>query len=268
VTSSTFDKHLTPPKHTSQAAYSLRALGRNNLPEQFVVQGVRYELERTIKHDFWAVTGFYQDANGRRVVLKMGRVNDFAGFPFEWIGKRLCRREVRFYKALQDLPNIPALVGTVGKTGFVHDYIPGAPLDKSRQVPDGFFAELQQLIKTIHGRNMAYVDTNKPQNILQGDDGRPYLIDFQISWDLHEMGNNFITRWWLRRLQQEDIYHILKHKRRFRPDETTPEEFAAAKRQSIWIKIHRIISKPYFLIRRRTFKRLRKSGQLLPEGSK
>jgi hypothetical protein len=48
----------------------------------------------------------------------------------------------------------------------------------------------------------------------------------------------------------------------------TDEERTAAKRVSWFIRTHRFITKPYFLIRRRTFKRLRESGQLAPEGSK
>ena len=98
---------------------------------------------------------------------------------------------------------------------------------------------------------------NKSPNILVGDDGRPYLIDFQISGDLHEWGDTFITRWLLARLQREDHYHLLKHKRRLRPDELTAQERLAAARRSLLIRLHRVISKPYFLIRRSLFKRLR-----------
>ena len=48
----------------------------------------------------------------------------------------------------------------------------------------------------------------------------------------------------------------------------TEEEKVRAKQVSLPIKIHRFVTKPYFLIRRRTFKRLRDTGQLAPEGSK
>ncbi len=251
-----------------QLAYSLRALGREDLPNVIQVAGKTYTREKTIKHDFFAATGFYLGPDGERVVLKMGRTHEYAGLPLIIIGRWLCRREMRFYNKLADLPNIPAVIGKVGETGFVHAYVEGEPLSKHRGVPDGFFAQLQQLIVDLHRRNIAYVDTNKPENVLQGDDGRPHLIDFQISWDLHELGNNFLNRAWLKRLQREDLYHILKHKRRLRPDELTPEELVIANHKSWFIKLHRFVTKPYFLIRRRTFKRLRDSGRLLPEGSK
>jgi RIO-like serine/threonine protein kinase len=253
---------------TPRPIYSLRALGKRDLPPQIEIGGKRYIHLKTHKHDFWAVTGFYEDEHDERVVLKMGRVDPFAGLPLKWIGRWLCRREVRFYKALSDLGNVPEFLGFFEETGFVHRYTPGRPLEKGKPVPDGYFAQLQDLMREIHRRNIAYVDANKPENILLGDDGRPHLIDFQISWDLHELGNWWLNRLWLRRLQHEDLYHILKHKRRMRPDEMTPEEQQAAQKRSLFIRIHRFVTKPYFVIRRALFKKLRESGRILPEGSK
>jgi len=48
----------------------------------------------------------------------------------------------------------------------------------------------------------------------------------------------------------------------------TPSETDAATRRSALIRLHRFVFKPYFAIRRRTFKRLRETGRLMPEGSK
>lgn len=247
---------------------ALRALGKRDLPQYFTLNHVSYRHEKTIKHDFFAATGFYLSQAGERVVLKVGRTQEYAGVPLQWLGRWLCNREMRFYSNCQDLPNVPKLLGKVGPTGLVHAYVEGQPLSKHRLIPDRLFDELFALLETLHARNIAYVDTNKPQNILQGDDGRPYLIDFQISFDLKDFGDNFLTRAILRRLQKEDRYHILKHKRKLRPDLLTEQEKAAAGKVSWFIKAHRFITKPYFLIRRRTFKRLRESGQLAPEGSK
>jgi RIO-like serine/threonine protein kinase len=210
--------------------YSMRALGKSGLPETFTISGITYRLYRTIKHDFVAATGFYRDDAGRMVVLKMGRTQEFAGFPLQWLGQWLCRREARFYRKLADTANIPQVVGFVGQTGFVHEYVEGQPLSKERPVPDGFFLQLQELLHELHRRNIAYVDTNKPENILQGDDGRPHLIDFQISLDLETVGNWPLGRWLLKRFQDEDLYHILKHKRRLRKDELTPQDVQAPAR--------------------------------------
>lgn len=252
----------------SRIVHSMRALGKRDLPPTFTIGGTTYRHELTVKHDFWAVTGFYLSDTGERVVLKMSRVEEFAGMPLLWIGKWLCARERRFYTRLGDLPNVPRLLGMVGQTGFVHAFVEGKPLSKDRPIPNGFFKQLVDLLDELHRRNIAYVDTNKPENILLGSDGRPHLIDFQISYDMHELGNWWLNRRVLRLLQREDGYHILKHKRKLRPDEMSPSELEAADRVSWPIRLHRFVTRPYFLLRRRTFKRLRDTGQLLPDGSK
>jgi hypothetical protein len=126
---------------------------------------------------------------------------------------------------------------------------------------------LQRLIGELHRRGIAYVDTNKTSNILLGDDGKPHLIDFQISFDLQEIGDHFFSRWLLRRFQSADRYHVLKHKVRMRRDEASDEEIAAVGRRHWLIRLHRCVADPYKKFRRRTFKRLRASGRLLPTGS-
>jgi hypothetical protein len=259
---------IAKPARSERAAWSMRALGKKGLPPTFVIDGVTFSLTQTIKHDFFAATGFYADTAGRKAVLKMGRTEEYSGIALRWLGRWLCQRELRFYRLLADLPNVPAVLGEVGDTGFVHAFVEGNPLSKDRPIPDGFFAKLQELMAELHRRRVAYVDTNKPQNILLGDDGLPHLIDFQISYDLHDLGDWPWSRWLLRRFQRADLYHILKHKRKLRRDEITPQELEIAERKSWPIRLHRFIFKPYFLFRRRTFKRLRETGRLLPEGSK
>lgn len=262
------DPAPSPVESPERIVYSMRALGKRDLPPTIHLGGVTYRHLKTIKHDFWAATGFYIDDAGRRVVLKMSRMEEFAGVPLIYVGRWLRRREIRFYEKLGDLPNVPPLLGIIGPTGFVHDYIPGQPLSRNRAVPDRFFDELVDLLQELHRRDVAYVDTNKPENILVGEDGRPHLIDFQISYDLHEIGDWILNRKFLELLQREDMYHILKHKKRLRPDLMTDDELHGAERQSWLIRLHRVVTRPYFQLRRRILKRLRDAGRLLPEGSK
>jgi RIO-like serine/threonine protein kinase len=248
----------------------MRALGRDDPPLTFFLDGACWRRTRVVKHDFWAATAFYEstETRGRRAVAKINRLEPFWGIGLSWIGRFLCRREVRFYAALRDVPNVPGLLGRIGETGFVHAYVEGRPLQRDLPVPDRFFDALFALFAEVHRRGVAYVDANKPQNIIVGDDGQPHLIDFQISYDLHELGNTALNRALLKRFQDADIYHLLKHKRRLRPDQLTPEEQARSQRRGWLTRIHRFIGKPYFFVRRRVMRRLRESGQLLPEGSK
>ena len=271
------ERHPSPSERgrgVPGVAYAMRALGRHDLPVSLSIQGKIYRHVKTVKHDFYAATGFYDDEHGKRVVLKMGRTNDVLGFSGVFLGRFSRSRETRFYSKVTDIDNVPRVLGRVGVTGFVHEFVPGRPLGekdahgKYLPVPDAFFDELIALLRKLHRRQIAYVDTNKPQNILLGDDGRPHLIDFQISYDMFEFGNNWLNRRILERLKQEDFYHVLKHKRRLRPDLMTTEEHETATRKSWAIRLHRFLFAPYFKFRRRTFRRLRETGQLLPEGSK
>ena len=55
--------------------------------------------------------------------------------------------------------------------------------------------------------------------------------------------------WWLNRrvlayLQREDLYHVLKHKRRLRKDEMTKAELEQAGRKSALLRLHRFLRQP------------------------
>jgi hypothetical protein len=154
------------------------------------------------------------------------------------------------------------LLGALGETGFMHAFVPGHPLGRRESVGDAFFDELFALVRALHARHIAYVDLNKRQNILVGDDGRPYLIDFQISLLLPPAGWQRwrLARWLLARFQQADCYHCLKHKRRLRPDQLTADEQRAVARLSPWIRLHRWIARPLTRFRRRTLRHLQ-AGQ-------
>jgi hypothetical protein len=255
------------PADALRTAHAMRALGARGLPREIAVGGRSYRLIRDVKHDFFAATGFYEADNGDRVVLKASRNTDFLGIPLAWLGRWLRNREMRFYARLRDLPNIPNVLAAADDTSFVLEFVAGQPLKTGLPVPDGFFDRLRELLDEIHRRGIAYVDMNKKANIIIGPNGAPHLVDFQISWDLCELGDNALNRRILKRLQQEDIYHINKHQSRLRPDEMTPQQMAASQRQSVLIRLHRTAMKPWFGLRRRTWQRLRQTGRLLPEGS-
>lgn len=222
----------------------------------------------TFKHDFFAATGMYR-CGDRVGVLKMGRITDVFTVPTRWIGRFLARREAHMYEQLDGTAGIPRWIGRVSDTGILHEFVPGHPLGRDERVSDTFFTELLDLVALIHARDMAYVDLNKRQNIIVGDDGRPYLIDFQISLHLPAVGWKKLppVRWLLGRFQSADWYHCLKHKRRVRPDLLTDAERSEVEQLSPWIKLHRFIARPLTQLRRRTLKRLSESETVTVVGS-
>jgi hypothetical protein len=256
----------------AQVIWWMHALGRDGLPPRLSAGGVDYALEKTVKHDFWAGTGFYRIVNGpdagRLAVAKINRrLPAFGILPLRWIGRWLKHREVRAYTTLQDLPNIPKLLGDATDTGFLHAFAEGEPLKKGAAVPDAFFDELMALIHELNRRGIAYVDTNKPENIILGTDGRPHLIDFQISFDANAWWPRALGRQLLKPFYRSDVYHVLKQKRRFRPDQLTADELTRLEQRSLAVRVHRALTKPYFLVRRPIMRWLERSGRVGETGS-
>ena len=223
------------------------ACGRTELPQQINCEGKQWLLETVFKHDFFACTGRYLcEQTQERIVLKISRLQSFFGIPCAWFGRFLRKREVRILKQLEDIDQFPKIIKPYGRNGVIYHYIEGKTLDEKPSVPDDFFDQLRALLKTIHRRNICYMDLNKRGNILVGQDSRPYVIDFQISLFLPAKWCN-----WLRNaFQKEDLYHLLKHKRKLRPDLLTEQEHTHVKKPSFLIRLHRIIVRPFQKARR------------------
>ena len=229
----------------------LRALGSRELPSEIVINERKLSHISTFKHDFFAATAAYGE-HTPRFVLKIGRETRLFGLPSRWIGLFLTRREMRMLGRVQGVAGIPRLTGIWRETGLVREFIPGRPLPKGRLPNDSFFPRLAAILDEIHARDMAYVDLEKRENILLGEDGRPYLIDFQISWHLprNRGGDTWIARKILGVLQSADRYHLLKHWRRARPDQLDAGKLAESRRAPFWIAWHRMLFRPLTVARR------------------
>ena len=230
----------------SRLQHNLFACGQTGLPEVITCNGDQWHHQTTFKHDFFACTGLYVNpCTQQKCVLKLSRIHSFFGFPLSWLGRFLRNREHKIIRQLHDLDQVPKVISPFGRHGLVYDFIEGQSLDEKPAIPDDYFDQLSQLLIEMHKRNVCYMDMNKRGNIL-GNNGRPYLIDFQISLLLSGKWCGFLRR----RFQKEDIYHLLKHKRRCRPDLMEPEEMARSRRISVLIRIHRMIGVPFREIRR------------------
>ncbi|HRX83672.1 MAG TPA: hypothetical protein P5572_01490 [Phycisphaerae bacterium] len=243
----------------------LLARGRNPLPADVDMPGGPYRFVRVFKHDFFAATALYA-SDSAKIVLKLGRRASLFGLPLGWIGRWHARHETRLYRELADLPAVPEFIGMYGRDGFAHRYVEGHPLAKGERVADDFFPRLQGALETMHTRGVAYVDLEKCENVLVGDDGAPYLIDFQIAWHWpwRRGGNLFPFGWIRRRLQRADLYHMKKLQRRTRPDQLDAEELAATYRKPWYVRVHGTLTRPFTLMRRWVLNRIdpeRKRGE-------
>lgn len=221
------------------------------MPDSVSLNNETFNHLQTFKHDFFAATGLYEGPSGK-VVVKIGRQAWAFVIPLKFIGKFLARRESRLLRAVAGLEGIPVCLGEVLGTGLVRRFVEGAPVAKNDSLDNDFFPRLSSLLDQIHKRNMAYVDLEKRENILRGEDGRPYLIDFQISYKVEGwLGKSWPAKWMLGILQRSDRYHLMKHWRRLRPDQLDEATLAACDKPPFWIAGHRLIFRPITLLRRR-----------------
>lgn len=245
----------------AQLNNDMYACGRKGLPDAIFCCHQTWQLENVFKHDFFACTGLYvcRDTH-QRCVLKMSRLQSFIGIPTAWIGRFLRNRELNIIKKLDGIDQVPKLLTTFGRNGLIYQYIEGQSLDERPVLANNFFFMLGQLLEKIHDRNVCYMDLNKRGNILVGKDGRPYLIDFQISLLLPGKSCSRLRQ----HLQKEDYYHLLKHKRRFRPELLRENEWEKSRKTSRLIKLHRFIGNPFRSLRRGILRFLYRKQILTP----
>lgn len=248
-------------------ANDLYACGKGGLPREIEVLDRTFYLRSVFKHDFFAVTALYEDSaggGGEKVVLKINRVESFLGIPLAWLGRRLCNREKHMLEMLGDVSNVPKVVGSYGSNGFVYRYIEGCSLDVRPELPERFFDELIDLLGEVHGKGIVYMDMNKRGNILLGDDGHPYMIDFQISQCLQErwFGFGWLLKRVQRSLEREDYYHLCKHKRKLQRHLISAEEFSISKHPSWKIRLHRSYARPLIRARRAFLRKMYEKGLL------
>ncbi len=230
---------------------SLTALGRRSLPEKIKVTGREYVLREVFKNDFFAITAMYEGEAGK-VILKVHRQASFLYIPLGWVGRLLAVHEQACFERLVDVEGVPRFLERWGRSGVVREYIEGHAMRKGEHVPDDFHERLGNPIGAMHERGMAYVDLEKCENVLVGDDGHPHLFDFQISWYLpSRWGGELLAFRMVREcLQRADRYHLLKLHRRTRLDQLSPETVADSYRKPWHVRVFGALSNPWKRIRR------------------
>jgi hypothetical protein len=234
-----------------------RALGREDPPLTVEVRGQSYQRVDILKHDSWAATAVYQGAD-KKIVCKFNRQRAVFGLSLRWLGRLLARHEAGILHRLQDLSHLPRWSGPVRVAGRVlpyavaHDYLPGHPLGRGERVCAEFFPKLLELLHQVHQRRMAYIDLHKRENILVGEDGQPYLLDFQISFVLSARWarDGGLGQALLQLLQRADEYHLQKHIAEH--EGGCDRSWMSLSDTRPWfIRCHRWIGRPFRWLRRR-----------------
>ena len=207
----------------------------------------------TLKDDAFARTELVEK-DGRKYLYKISRLQLIRGLQLRWAMKRLTAREVRIHKLLDAVHGVPKLVRRVDDTSFLREFVEGRTLDRKPPfMREDFFDEFVDIVRGIHARGVAFVDLAKKENVVVTTEGRPFLIDFQVSISMSR-GRGPISFLWnrlVRLMQASDVYHVYKHKRHVRPDLLREHEKQCARRPWFGSAYMCIVRIPYHLVKRR-----------------
>ncbi len=245
------------------------ACGNEPLPGRIRCLDGEYTLDRILKHDFMAATAVYRAVDpqaGRpgKLVYKLNRRMHFCLVPLGWLGRLVTHNEIRNLRRCEGIREVPQVLARLHPNVYVCEYIEGKNLGEKPDLPDDYFENVLAAVRRIHARNLIHFDLHKPGNLLVGDDGRPHIIDFQISMHFGDrlLLSRRLSSAVRRRLQAYDIYHVCKHKRRLQPHLLTEDETRLSRNRSLPLRMHRALANPLRRVRRACLRYLHAKGIL------
>ncbi len=160
--------------------------------------------------------------------------------PLGWIARHLLAREARALAVLEELDGIPGLIRS-DKSTLDRSYVDGVPMQEGRPGNIDYFHAAARIVRRMHRLGVVHNDLAKEPNFLLTSDGKPAIVDFQLSWFTQRRGPLFLT------LAREDIRHLLKHKRTYCPDRLTCREKSILGNPSMLSKCWMMTGKPVYL---------------------
>ena len=160
-----------------------------------------------------------------------------------FFARRLLAREARALAALAEVPaladRVPRLLHR-SRDELVRSFLDGRPMQEARPADAAYFSAARRLLVALHRAGVTHNDDAKEPNWLVTPSGDPALVDFQLAGLSRHRGKLF------RVLAREDLRHLLKHKRTYRPEALTPRERALLARPSGGARFLRTLAKPVY----------------------
>jgi RIO-like serine/threonine protein kinase len=166
------------------------------------------------------------EEKGNEAVVKDFSVNSFIFRNLA--GRFLTWREKKAYRKLKGMQGIPVLYGAMKGPALVMEKIHGKSLNTAHQaggIPQEFYAALVSLLDAIHNAGLAHCDLKREPNIIMGDDGKPYIVDWSASISKSEFGI-FPLSLIFKRFVRDDLNAVVKIKLKYNPELVTTEEKA------------------------------------------
>lgn len=156
------------------------------------------------------------------------------------LARALARREARALRHLAGLPGTPRLLGFDGRA-LEREWIAGEPMQRVRPCDAAYYREALALLRRLHRAGVTHNDLAKETNWLVTAGGRPALVDFQLAVVHGRRGQLFRT------LAREDLRHLLKHKRTYRPAALTARQRRILASPSLASRLWRTTGKRAYL---------------------
>lgn len=157
-----------------------------------------------------------------------------------WLARFMMRRESRVLAALSGIEGVPEL-RDIAPDQLLRSYIEGAPMHRARPADADYFRKAARLLRQLHSADVVHNDLAKEPNVLVTAGGEPAFVDFQLAWFAPRRGRLF------RLLGREDLRHLLKHKRMYRPDLLTAREKRILASPTMPARVWRGLFKPVYL---------------------
>lgn len=161
------------------------------------------------------------------------------------LARWLIRREARALAVLDHLEGTPSLLDR-SASSLRRSYIEGEVMQLARPKDAAYYRNAARLLRRMHRRCVVHNDLAKEPNWLVTPAGDPAIIDFQLASYRPRRGYLF------RVLAREDLRHLLKHKRTYRPDLLSKREHDILDNPALISKVWmRTGKKLYLLVTRR-----------------
>ena len=198
---------------------------------------------RLLKKDLFGEVWLRQDSDNT-VIMRDTR-------PSAWwtraLARALLRREARALAVLEGIDGVPGLQHFDADT-LERGYITGQPMHIAKPEDAAYYRDAARLLRKLHRFGVVHNDLAKEPNVLVSEDGGAAFIDFQLAWHARNRGMLF------RIAAREDIRHLLKHKRTYRPQDLTQRELAILARPGPVSRTWMSLGKPiYLFVTRRLF---------------
>ncbi len=164
------------------------------------------------------------ETRGKRAVIKDFRFNGF--FFRNIVGRFLIWREVKAYRRLKNLEGVPSFCRSMDGIALVMEEIQGRnieQLEAASELSEQFYSDLRSLIDRFHDRGLAHCDLKRAPNIMLGENGKPYIVDWAASISEREF-RFFPFSLVYKRFLQDDLNAITKLKLKCAPERVTEEE--------------------------------------------